>query len=89
MESSDYSFTPSEIIFPSESANNTMKCADVTITDDTALEGNQTFTVILSTLNPGVVLEDSETLITIEDDDSVLLTQQKEYIYFYHVSLKM
>ena len=73
MESSDYTFTSSKITFPSGSTNNTPGCVSINITDDTALEGNQTFTVTLTTSDPDVLLGNDTTVITILDNDCVLL----------------
>ena len=73
MESSDYTFTPSDIIFLSGSSDSTAGCVNITILDDAALEGNQTFTVTLTTSDPSVLLANDMTVITIEDNDSVLI----------------
>jgi hypothetical protein len=47
-------------------------CINVSITDDGALEGDETFSVALTltTSDPNVVLETDMTTITITDDDS-------------------
>ena len=46
-------------------------CVNITLLDDEALEGNQTFTVTLTT-NPEVELGNDVTTITITDDDGNL-----------------
>ena len=58
--------------FVAGSTDNATRCVNITILDDAALEGNQTFTLTLSTSDPDVVLGNNVTVITIEDNDSVL-----------------
>ena len=58
--------------FVAGSTDNATRCVNVTILDDAALEGDHTFTVTLSTSDPDVVLGNNVTVITIEDNDSVL-----------------
>ena len=70
MENSDFTFLSTDLIFLRGSTDSTSKCVNITITDDTALEGNQAFTVTLTTSDPDVVLRNSMTTITIEDNDS-------------------
>ena len=73
MEGIDYIFAPSNLTFPSGSTDSTPGCVNISITDDAALEGNQTFTVTLTTSDPDVLLGNNVTVVTIEDNDSVLL----------------
>ena len=56
-------------IFTLGSTNNSMRCFAISIIDDAALEGNQTFRVTLSTLDPNVMLGTSMTTVTIMDND--------------------
>lgn len=56
--------------FPIGSMNSATLCVNITIVDDEVLEENQEFFVSLSTKDPGVILESSETIITIMDNDS-------------------
>ena len=49
-------------------------CLDVNITDDTALELEETFTVTLTTLDPDVMLDNSLILITVIDNDGKIET---------------
>ena len=58
------------LTFTPGSSENDTRCVNVTIMDDNALEGNQTFSVILSTSNPNVMLRTNVTTITIIDNDS-------------------
>ena len=46
-----------------------MQCVNVTIEDDEALEGDETFTVTLATSDRNVVIEMNVTIITIMDND--------------------
>ena len=71
MESSDYTFASTDVIFPSGSNDSTPRCVNIDITDDAALEENQTFTVTLTTSDPDVLTENDMTDITIEDNDCV------------------
>ena len=75
MEGYDYTFSSSDITFPSGSNDSTAGCVNINITDDAALEGNQTFTVTLTTSDPDVLLGNNVTVITIEDNDGVLLSE--------------
>ena len=70
MESSDYTLTSTEITFPSGSTDSTSGCVNIDITDDAALERNQTFTVTLSTSDSDILLGNDMTVIIIEDNDS-------------------
>ena len=72
MESSDYTFTSTDVTFSSGSNDSTHGCVNIDIENDTALEGNQSFTVTLTTSDPDVAVRNRMTLITIEDNDSVL-----------------
>ena len=51
-------------------------CIDVSITEDEVLEGDQTFTVILTTSDPNVLLGNNETTVIIMDSRSEF------YFYF-------
>jgi hypothetical protein len=56
-------------------------CINVSITDDSALEGDETFIValMLTTSDPNVVLGTDMTAITITDNDS-----ECEHLYIHH-----
>lgn len=57
-------------MFPSGSTDGVRRCLDITILDDAdAVEGNQTFTVTLTTSDPDVLLSAVVTTITIRDND--------------------
>ena len=71
VEHSDYTSISSDIVFLSGSTNSTPECVNINITDDAALEGNQTFTVTLTTSDPDVLLGNDMTVITIEDNDGI------------------
>ena len=68
MFDTDYTSISSDEVFPSGSTDGTM-CVNITILDDTALEGNQSFTLTLTTSDPDVVLGNNVTIITITDND--------------------
>ena len=67
----DYVNVSSEYIFTSGSTSNATRCADISIVDDEALEGNQTFTVSLTTSDPNVVPGTNTTTIEIVDNDGI------------------
>ncbi len=62
---SDYINISTEAVFTTGS----IRCVDISILDDNALEGDQTFTVTLSTSDPDVMLGNDVTTITIIDND--------------------
>ena len=55
--------------FPVNSDGGDMQCENITITDDTRFEGNETFTVTLTTSTPRVDIMNDETNITIIDNE--------------------
>ena len=57
-------------ILPSGSADNALECFDITIINDAVLEGNEAFTVTLSTPDQNVMLRTNTSTITITDNDS-------------------
>ena len=59
-------------VFASGSIDNATKCVDITIIDDGAFEGDQTFTVALATADPDVMLKNNMTAITITDNYGLL-----------------
>ena len=69
-EITDYSSVLSFIVFTLGSTDLTTKCVDIALVNDDALEGNQTFTVMLSTSDPDVIIRRNTTIITITDNDS-------------------
>ena len=68
----DYTSFSSTEIFPSESSNGAVRCVNILISDDNALEENQNFTVSLTTLDSSVLLETTAAVISIVDDDGLL-----------------
>ncbi len=67
--SSDYAIISSVLIFISGSTDNATRCVDISILEDNALEGNQTFTVVVATSDPDVMFQTSMTSVTITDND--------------------
>ena len=55
------------IEFPEKAMDGDMSCIGFSIINDTTLEGNETFTVTLTTANSIVVLGNTEAVITITD----------------------
>ena len=65
---SDYVSVSMDVVFPVGTSNGGMQCIDVTIIDDSEMEGDETFTVTLTTSSP-VTLGNAVTTITITDID--------------------
>ena len=57
----DYIPSTSNLSFPAGSTGGTLLCVDISIIDDNVLERNESFTVTLSTMDPGVVIRDGHT----------------------------
>ena len=66
---SDYSSGYFQEMFISGSANNATQCVNISIVDDDALEGNQTFLLSLTTSDSRVIVGTNLTTITIKDND--------------------
>lgn len=69
MAGSDYINDSSIEVFPSGSTDGVSRCLDITILDDDAIEGNQTFNVTVTTLDPDVLLWAYVTTVTITGND--------------------
>ena len=59
--------------FPVNSDDGDIQCENITITDDTLFEGNETFTVTLTTSTPRVDIMNDETSITIIDNEGTYI----------------
>ena len=68
MVGSDYTSFQSDEIFLPGSADNFTRCVEISIIDDDVLEGDQTFTLTLTTLDSDVMLGNYVTTISIEDN---------------------
>ena len=66
---SDFNIAQPDLTFNSGSTDNTAECVNIIIEDDEALEGDQTFTVTLSTSDPSVMFGTRTATITITDND--------------------
>lgn len=60
---------PSMLIFPTGSTSGMMQCTNVTIFEDTNFEYDETITLILTTSETYVTLENDATVITITSDE--------------------
>ena len=60
----------SELIFPTNSRNNTQICHKIMITDDNLLENSQSFYVTLVTSDSNVTILRERMEINIKDNDS-------------------
>ena len=67
----DYSLIPENIIFSPGMTG--PQCKSISITDDSILEIDEVFVVALSTMDQDVILNPSNTSITILDDDGIVL----------------
>ena len=65
----DYIDASMEISFPEQSMDGNILCINVSIVDDTALEGDETFTVSLTVTSGGTIVGNNMTTITIIDND--------------------
>lgn len=70
MPSFDYINVSSNEVFEYGTSDGATRCVNIAIIDDELLEGNQTFTVTLTSLDSDVVLRDNMTTITITDNES-------------------
>ena len=67
---SDYIEVSMTLTFPAGSTDGDMiQCIDVSIEDDTVLEGEETFTVTLTTPETYMMLGNDQTEVTISDND--------------------
>jgi hypothetical protein len=69
MAGKDYTSISEVEIFTSGSPDGASRCVDIPILDDGALEGEQTFTLTLTTSDPDVMLGNNVTTITIIDNE--------------------
>ena len=69
MSGNDYSAIQSAETFTSGAARNNSICVDITVIDDSALEGDQTFSLMLNTLDPDVLILINTSIIKIIDND--------------------
>jgi hypothetical protein len=65
----DYTSVSSNETFAPISAVSAMQCVNIIILGDNALGNDLTFTVELSTSDPGVLFMNNVTIVTITDDD--------------------
>ncbi len=65
----DYVNISSDMTFASGSTDRDVRCANISILDDFSLEGDQTFTVMLDTSDPDVLIGNDRTTITIIYND--------------------
>ena len=60
------------LTFLAGSNDSDTQCVNIGVTDDTALELSETFTVTLNTSDPDIMLGSSTTNVTISDNDGKL-----------------
>jgi hypothetical protein len=65
----DYTSISEVKTFSSGSPDSAARCVNIPILDDGALEGNETFTLTLTTSDPDVMLGNNVTTITIIDNE--------------------
>ena len=59
-----------EVVFPISSVNGEVRCVEIEIVDDKALEGEHNFTVVITSTNPPIsTAEPSEAAVIILDND--------------------
>ena len=69
MAGSDYFSVSSSFEFPSGSNDSTMRCLNILTIDNGVFEGDETFTVGLTVVTPGVMVGNDETTVTITDNE--------------------
>jgi hypothetical protein len=69
MANNDYTSISEVVTFSVGSQAGAMRCVDIPIEDDDALEGTETFTLTLTTSDPYVMLGNNMTTITIIDNE--------------------
>ena len=57
------------LVFPDDSTDGAVQCANITIMDDSVYEPDETFTVRLTAVTSRVETGNTETTITITDDE--------------------
>ena len=62
----DYDFGPYTVIFPPEMTNVSL---NISITDDTSLEINETFTISINSSGDALPVDPDKALVTIKDND--------------------
>lgn len=73
----DYTGLPNTITFTSEQSIGGVSCTNITIIDDTIVEGVENFNVKLSSNFPGIIVSRSLGMIEITDNDGGI-------IYYYY-----
>ena len=68
---SDYVSVASDLTFTFGSIGGASRCLDITLLDNKALEESLTFSVVLFTTDPHVLLGRTTTDVTIMDDDGM------------------
>ena len=69
LNGTDYSSASMDITFPEGSMDGDTRCINVSITDDMALEGDETFTVTLTVSSGDIIKENNMTTIIIIDNE--------------------
>ena len=68
----DYTFTETDLTF---TPDNSRMCVNIPVTKDTVVEGNENFTVTVTSNDPTVQIgPNSNSTVTIVDDDGMQLT---------------
>ncbi len=75
----DYGYALMNGIIP---ASGLLFCVDINITDDDVLEGDQYFLLYLYSDDPGVLLRNNVTFITIIDNDSKILATCHQWLKY-------
>lgn len=65
----DYNFETKTVSFPVNVIDTQKQCFQITILQDTEIEGTESFTISLSSVNPQIPLLYDEASVTIKDDD--------------------
>ena len=73
-----------ELTFSADDGTNPTMCVNITITDDSQLEGNETFNVTLTSNDP-VLFDISQAVVTILNDDNEGKLNNYRFVWSLHL----
>ena len=77
----DYKAVSQQLLtFPAGTSTAAVRCADVSIADDSAVEGDETFTVRLTSSSTIVTLGNDQTIINITDNEGEFCYSLKQLL---------
>ena len=73
LDGSDYTMLTMDVLFSAGADNMRTECVNISITNDSLLERNETFTVQLTSADLDVLTPDNMTYITITSEDGKMV----------------